>query len=77
VEKDIPRHGYPVFVNGTPSGSVMSGVMSPSVGVGLGTAYVPTAHAREGNKLEVEIRGKRIEGTIVPFPFWKQGTVKR
>lgn len=77
AEKAIPRHGYPVFVDGQPSGVVMSGIMSPSVGVGLGTAYVPTAHAKEGNTLEVEIRGKRITGTIVPFPFWKQGTVKR
>lgn len=76
-EKAIPRHGYPVFVNGSASGAVMSGVMSPSVGVGLGTAYVPTAHAKEGNTLEVEIRGKRVVGTITPFPFWKQGTVKR
>lgn len=76
-EKAIPRHGYPVFVNGAPSGVVMSGVMSPSVGCGLGTAYVPTAHAKEGNTLEVEIRGKRVVGTITPFPFWKQGTVKR
>jgi aminomethyltransferase len=77
TEKAIPRHGYPVFVNGEPSGVVMSGVMSPSVGVGLGTAYVPTAHAKEGNTLEVEIRGKRVLGTIAGFPFWKKGTVKR
>ncbi len=77
TEKAIPRHGYPVFVNGEPSGVVMSGVMSPSVGVGLGTAYVPTAHAKEGNTLEVEIRGKRVVGTITAFPFWKKGTVKR
>jgi aminomethyltransferase len=77
VEKAIPRHGYPVFVNGQPSGQVMSGIMSPSVGVGLGTAYVPTEHAKDGNTLEVEIRGKRVEGTIVSFPFWKKGTVKR
>ena len=75
TEKAIPRHGYPVFVNGAPSGAVMSGVMSPSVGVGLGTAYVPTAHAKEGNTLEVEIRGKRVTGTITAFPFWKKGTV--
>ena len=77
TEKAIPRHGYPVFVNGQPSGTVMSGIMSPSVGCGLGTAYVPTAHAQEGNRLEVEIRGKRIVGTITGFPFWKHGTVKR
>ena len=77
TEKAIPRHGYPVFVNGQPSGTVMSGVMSPSVGCGIGTAYVPTAHAKEGNTLEVDIRGKRIVGTIVGFPFWKNGSVKR
>ncbi|MBK7908608.1 MAG: glycine cleavage system aminomethyltransferase GcvT [Gemmatimonadetes bacterium] len=77
TEKAIPRHGYPVFVNGAPSGTVMSGIMSPSVGCGLGTAYVPAAHAKEGNTLEVEIRGKRVVGTITGFPFWKRGTVKR
>jgi len=77
TEKAIPRHGYPVFVNGAPSGQVMSGIMSPSVGCGLGTAYVPAAHAKEGNTLEVEIRGKRVLGTIAGFPFWKRGTVKR
>jgi aminomethyltransferase len=76
-EKAIPRHGYPVFVNGAPSGVVMSGIMSPSVGCGLGTAYVPAAHASVGNTLEVEIRGKRVVGTIAAFPFWKHGTVKR
>ncbi len=76
-EKAIPRHGYPVFVHGAPSGVVMSGIMSPSVGCGLGTAYVPAAHANVGNTLEVEIRGKRVVGTIVAFPFWKHGTVKR
>lgn len=77
AEKAIPRHGYPVLVKGAPSGTVMSGIMSPSLGVGLGTAYVPTDHAKEGNTLVVEIRGKHIEGTITPFPFWKNGTVKR
>jgi aminomethyltransferase len=77
VEKAIPRHGYPVFVNGEASGVVMSGIMSPSVGCGLGTAYVPTAHAKDGNTIEVEIRGKRVVGTITGFPFWKNGTVKR
>ncbi len=77
TEKAIPRHGYPVFVDGAPSGTVMSGIMSPSVGCGLGTAYVPTAHAVPGKTLEVEIRGKRVVGTIASFPFWTKGTVKR
>jgi len=77
AERAIPRHGYPVFVDGEPSGQVMSGIMSPSLGCGLGTAYVPAGHAKPGNTLEVEIRGKRIVGSITAFPFWKHGTVKR
>jgi aminomethyltransferase len=74
AEKSFPRHGYKVFVNGTPSGEVRSGTMSPSVGIAIGTAYVPTAHAKTGNTLEVEIRDKRLKGTIVELPFYKSGT---
>ena len=74
ADKAFPRHGYPVFVNGAPSGEVRSGTMSPSVGTAIGTAYVPTANSAVGNKLEVEIRGKRLEGTIVELPFYKNAS---
>ena len=74
ADKSFPRHGYPVFVNGAPSGNVMSGTMSPSCNMAIGTAYVPWAHAKPGNTLEVEIRGKRLTGTIVGLPFYKHAT---
>jgi aminomethyltransferase len=74
AERAFPRHGYPVFVNGQPSGEVRSGTMSPSCGCGIGTAYVPFTHARVGNTLEVDVRGKRFTGTICETPFWKNGT---
>jgi aminomethyltransferase len=74
ADKSFPRHGYPVFANGAPSGQVMSGTMSPSLGTAIGTAYVPTAHAKPGNSIEVEIRGKRLAGTIVELPFYKNAT---
>ena len=48
--------------------------MSPSCGTGIGTAYVPTAHAKVGNTIEIDIRGKRVVGTIVETPFYKHGT---
>jgi aminomethyltransferase len=76
TDRAFPRHGYPVFVNGQPSGEVRSGTMSPSCGMGIGTAYVPIAHAKVGNTLEVDVRGKRVTGTIVETPFWKQGSHK-
>lgn len=74
AERAFPRHGYPVFVNGAPSGEARSGTIGPAVGMAIGTAYVPTAHAKPGNTLEVEIRGKRVVGTIVELPFYKKGT---
>ncbi|MCC7194213.1 MAG: glycine cleavage system aminomethyltransferase GcvT [Gemmatimonadaceae bacterium] len=74
ADRAFPRHGYPVFVNGTLSGEVRSGTMSPSLGIGIGTAYVPAEHARPGNTLEVDVRGKRVTGTICEMPFWKHGT---
>ncbi len=73
-ERTFPRHGYPVFVNGEACGEVRSGTMSPSCGGGIGTVYVPTAHATVGNTIEIDIRGKRTVGTIVETPFWKHGT---
>ena len=74
ADRSFPRHGYPVFVNGQPSGEVRSGTMSPSCNIAIGTAYVPAAHAQPGNTLEVEIRGKRLTGTIVKMPFYEHGT---
>jgi len=73
-ERSFPRHGYPVFVNGAPSGEVRSGTISPTLGIPIGTAYVPPASASEGSTLEIEIRGKRIPATVVKMPFYKNGS---
>lgn len=74
ADRSFPRHGYPVFVDGQPSGEVRSGTMSPSCNIAIGTAYVPADRAKPGNTLEVEIRGKRFTGTIVKMPFYQHGT---
>src|SRR5690349_9111111 len=74
ADRAFPRHGYPVFHAGTPSGEVRSGTMSPSLGIPIGTAYLPTANAKEGEPLEFEVRGKRVVGHVVQLPFYKEGT---
>lgn len=74
VERSFPRHGYPVFANGKPSGEVRSGTMSPTLGIPIGTAYVPPASAAEGSPLEIEIRGKRVPATVQKMPFYKSGS---
>ena len=73
-ERSFPRHGYPVFVNGAPSGEVRSGTMSPSLNIPIGTAYVPTESSAPGSALEIEIRGKRIPCVVEKTPFYKHGT---
>lgn len=74
AEKVFPRHGYPVFVGDTPSGTVCSGTMSPTLNIPIGTCYLPVASAAEGSKFEMEIRGKRVPATVVKMPFYKNAS---
>ena len=74
LERGFPRHTYPVFVDGKPFGEVRSGIVSPSLGDAIGTAYLPVAVAKPGTRFEVEIRGKRLPAEVVPTPFWTKGS---
>jgi aminomethyltransferase len=73
-DRNFPRHGYPVFYEGQPSGVVCSGTMSPTLGIAIGTAYLPVAGAKEGTKFEVEIRGKLVPATVTKPPFYKNAS---
>ncbi len=74
TDRAFPRHGYPVSCNGVPSGEVRSGTMSPSLGVAIGTAYLPTELAKEGTEFEVEIRGRRVPAVVHKMPFYKKAS---
>jgi aminomethyltransferase len=74
TERSFPRPGYAVYINGERSGDVRSGTMSPSLGIPIGTAYLPTAAATPGTQFEIEIRGKRIPAVVEKMPFYKEGT---
>jgi aminomethyltransferase len=51
--------------------------MSPTLGAGIGTCYVPAAAARPGTRLEVEIRGRREPAEVVRTPFYRGGSIRR
>ncbi len=53
-------------------GETTSGTLSPSLGVGIGMAYVPSAHAEPGTRLEVEIRGRRYGAEVVKKPLYRR-----
>ncbi len=67
-----PRPHYPVFFNGAQVGEVASGTQSPSLGCGIGMAYLPLEAAKVGAEIEIEIRGRRFPAAIVKKPFYKK-----
>jgi aminomethyltransferase len=71
-ERAFPRQGYGVVYGGVPFGEVRSGTMSPTLGMPIGTCYLPSAAAVEGTMFEVDIRGKRIPARVVKLPFYKR-----
>ena len=72
VGRGIARHGYPVFLNGEPSGVVTSGSHAPFLAKSIGLCYLPAATTAVGTDLEVDVRGRRVPARVVPTPFYKR-----
>jgi aminomethyltransferase len=71
IGKGVPRPSYELFSNeGEKIGKITSGTFSPLLKIGIGMAYIEKIQAQEGNIVKVKIRGKLLEGRIVPFPFY-------
>lgn len=69
----IARHGYPVVDEGGDAiGHVTSGTRSPTLGVGIGLAYVPVGRHRPGTKIDIQVRQRTEPATIVKTPFVKR-----
>jgi aminomethyltransferase len=66
-----PRAHYPVLKDGAQVAELSSGTLSPSLGFGIGMAYLPSDLARIGQELEIEIRGRRFAAVVERKPFRK------
>ena len=66
------RSHYPIFKNGQQIGETSSGSLSPSLGIGIGMAYLPPEFAGVGEEIEVEIRGRRFLAAIQKKPLYKK-----
>jgi aminomethyltransferase len=75
--RGFPRHGYPVHHQGREVDLVRSGTMSPSLGVAIGTTYLPAAAAKPGTKFEVDCRGEKLPAEVVKLPFWTKGSARK
>jgi aminomethyltransferase len=77
TDRGFPRHGYPVAVNGKDVGEVTSGVVSPSLGVGVAMGYVPPELATPGTEVGIRIRDKIVPAVVHKPPFYTEGSIRR
>ncbi len=77
--RGIIRHGYPLFRPGErrPCGVVTSGTMSPTLGVPIAMAYVPTREAEPGTILECGVRDARVAVGVRRLPFYQRTVAGR
>jgi glycine cleavage system T protein (aminomethyltransferase) len=72
LDRGIARHGYDVYIEGQKAGVVTSGTQTPFLKKSIGMAYLPMAHTAGGSRFEIDVRGRRLEATVVPMPFYKR-----
>jgi aminomethyltransferase len=76
TERGFPRPGYDVIFGGEAVGAVRSGTLSPTLGCGIGTAYLPV-DARPGDDMSIRIRNRDIPGVVTALPFYDGGSLVR
>jgi aminomethyltransferase len=71
----IPRPGNPVRTAEGLTGVVTSGTLSPSLGTGIGLAYLPKeVAAAPGTPIEVDVRGKLRQAEVRERPLYRRET---
>lgn len=72
----IPRHGYPVEVNGEKVGEVTTGYRSISTGKSVAMAMVDKPYDKLGTEVEVRIRKKTFPAKVVKKRFYEKNYKK-
>ena len=68
-----PRSHYGVWKDGAPIGETCSGGLSPTLGAGIGLAYLPVEFAKPGSAIEIDIRGRRFPAQVEKKPLHRAG----
>ncbi len=72
TDRGIARDEQPVLVDGEPVGRVTSGSPAPFLKKNIGMAYVPSENANEGQRIQIDVRGRLVDAQIVETPFYKR-----
>ena len=72
----IPRHGYPVEVDGEKVGEITTGYRSISTGKSVAMAMIDKPYDKLGTKVDVRIRKKVFPATVVKKRFYDKSYKK-
>jgi aminomethyltransferase len=70
IDRGIPREHYPVLLNGEEIGETSSGGLSPVLGKGIALAYVKPGSVKEGDTVEIDIKGRMRRAEVTKWPFY-------
>ena len=71
--RGVPRAGHAVRAPGGETvAHLTSGGFSPTLGLGIGMAYLPAELASPGVALEVDVRGRALPVEVVRRPFYRK-----
>jgi aminomethyltransferase len=71
------REGVAVIEHGVKVGEVTSGGFGPALGRPIAMAYVPAHLAADGTRISLEVRGKTLDASVVPMPFFPKSYVRQ
>ncbi|MDE7437684.1 MAG: glycine cleavage system aminomethyltransferase GcvT [Muribaculaceae bacterium] len=72
----IPRHGYPVEINGEQIGEITTGYRSISTGKSVAMAMINKPYDKLGTEVEVRIRKKTFPAKVVKKRFYDKNYKK-
>lgn len=72
VGRGIIREHETVYVGDEVIGFTTSGTHCPYLGYPVAMALVKKAYREAGTKVEVDVRGRRVEAEVVKLPFYKK-----
>ncbi len=70
--KGIARKGYEIFNGMNKVGEITSGSWSPTLKQAIALAYLPEEFTKAGTVLDIKIRNKMHEASVVKLPFYRR-----
>jgi len=63
--RNVPRNGFDIYINGNIEGIITSGTVSPILNTGIGLGYINRKFSKTGTEAFIKIRDNMVKAEIV------------